>query len=75
MHGEGKNRASRGTTIPQKFMEELDIQQGSYIKMYLDKNKEGSKKIRNRKIARIERPLQSLKAGHPGSAAGFYHWT
>jgi antitoxin component of MazEF toxin-antitoxin module len=43
IHKEGSERMSRGMTIPHKFLKELALEQGNYIKIYLDEK--GSKKI------------------------------
>jgi hypothetical protein len=42
IHREGSERVSRGMTIPQKFLEELRLEQGNYVKIYLDEK--GSEK-------------------------------
>jgi antitoxin component of MazEF toxin-antitoxin module len=36
IHEEGKNRVSRGVTIPKKYIEELQIADGSYIKVRVE---------------------------------------
>ena len=43
IHREGSDRISHGMTIPQKFLRELDLKGGNYVKIFM--GKEGSKKI------------------------------
>ncbi|MGC2428731.1 MAG: hypothetical protein WA421_16980 [Nitrososphaeraceae archaeon] len=35
IHHEGKNRVSRGIVIPLKFLKELNLNHGDYVKIYL----------------------------------------
>lgn len=43
IHREGAQRVSRGMTIPMKFLKELDIETGSYVKIYM--GEKGAKRI------------------------------
>lgn len=43
IHKEGSERISRGMTIPQKFLKELQLDSGSYVKIYMAEK--GEKKI------------------------------
>jgi len=36
VHEEGKNRISRGVTIPKEYIEELKIADGSYLKVMIE---------------------------------------
>lgn len=42
IHKQGHHRISKGMTIPHRFLQELDLVQGNYIKISLDEK--GSEK-------------------------------